>query len=76
MLWRVHLELEDRPGRLRGRATALGRAGCNIISPHVVGRRRAGLLLRRAGLRPAAELTDRVLRLRAELPSAAATRPG
>lgn len=37
MLWRVHVELEDRPGRLGELATAVGRAGCNIISLHVVG---------------------------------------
>ncbi|GAA3218264.1 hypothetical protein GCM10017691_00940 [Pseudonocardia petroleophila] len=37
MLWRVHVELEDRPGRLGELATAVGDAGCNIISLHVVG---------------------------------------
>ncbi len=37
VLWRVHVELEDRPGRLGELATAIGRAGCNIISLHVVG---------------------------------------
>ena len=36
-LWRVHVELEDRPGRLGELATAVGAAGCNIISVHVVG---------------------------------------
>lgn len=36
-LWRVHVELEDRPGRLGELATAVGAAGCNIISLHVVG---------------------------------------
>ncbi len=36
-LWRVHVELEDRPGRLGELATAVGSAGCNIISLHVVG---------------------------------------
>jgi len=36
-LWRVHVELEDRPGRLGELATAVGDAGCNIISLHVVG---------------------------------------
>lgn len=36
-LWRVHVELEDRPGRLGELATAIGSAGCNIISLHVVG---------------------------------------
>ncbi|MEJ3652171.1 GNAT family N-acetyltransferase [Actinomycetes bacterium KLBMP 9759] len=37
VLWRVHVELEDRPGRLGELATAIGTAGCNIISLHVVG---------------------------------------
>jgi GNAT superfamily N-acetyltransferase len=36
-LWRVHVQLEDRPGRLGELATAVGAAGCNIISLHVVG---------------------------------------
>src|SRR3954454_7781335 len=36
-LWRVHVELEDRPGRLGELATAVGRSGCNILSLHVVG---------------------------------------
>jgi GNAT superfamily N-acetyltransferase len=36
-LWRVHVELADRPGRLGELATAVGAAGCNIISVHVVG---------------------------------------
>lgn len=36
-LWRVHVELADRPGRLGELATAVGAAGCNIISLHVVG---------------------------------------
>ncbi|WP_214367374.1 GNAT family N-acetyltransferase [Pseudonocardia sp. H11422] len=36
-LWRVHVELEDRPGRLGELATVVGGAGCNIISLHVVG---------------------------------------
>lgn len=36
-LWRVHVELEDRPGRLGELATAVGDAGCNIIALHVVG---------------------------------------
>jgi RimJ/RimL family protein N-acetyltransferase len=36
-LWRVHVELEDVPGRLGELATAVGAAGCNIISLHVVG---------------------------------------
>lgn len=33
----MHVELEDRPGRLGGLATAVGAAGCNILSLHVVG---------------------------------------
>ena len=37
VLWRMHVELEDRPGRLGELATAIGTAGCNIISLHVVG---------------------------------------
>ncbi|MGI5126919.1 GNAT family N-acetyltransferase [Pseudonocardia sp. CA-107938] len=36
-LWRLHVELEDRPGRLGELATAVGGAGCNIQSLHVVG---------------------------------------
>lgn len=36
-LWRVHVELEDRPGRLGELATAVGGAGGNIVSLHVVG---------------------------------------
>ncbi|SHK43661.1 Acetyltransferase (GNAT) domain-containing protein [Pseudonocardia thermophila] len=36
-LWRLHVELEDRPGRLGELATAIGGAGCNILSLHVVG---------------------------------------
>ncbi|WP_142060350.1 GNAT family N-acetyltransferase [Pseudonocardia kunmingensis] len=36
-LWRMHVELEDRPGRLGGLASAVGAAGCNILSLHVVG---------------------------------------
>lgn len=36
-LWRVHVELEDRPGRLGELATAVGAAGCNILHLHVVG---------------------------------------
>ncbi|HXV94743.1 MAG TPA: GNAT family N-acetyltransferase [Pseudonocardia sp.] len=36
-LWRAHVELEDRPGRLGELATAVGAAGCDIISLHVVG---------------------------------------
>ena len=36
-LWRVHVELEDRPGRLGELATAIGATGCNILSVHIVG---------------------------------------
>ncbi|OLT11007.1 hypothetical protein BJF78_27880 [Pseudonocardia sp. CNS-139] len=37
VLWRMHVQIEDRPGRLGELATAVGAAGCNIISVHVVG---------------------------------------
>lgn len=37
VLWRVHVELADRPGSLGELATAVGTVGCNIISLHVVG---------------------------------------
>jgi len=33
----MHVELADQPGRLGGLATAVGGAGCNILSLHVVG---------------------------------------
>jgi GNAT superfamily N-acetyltransferase len=33
----LHVELEDKPGRLGDLATAVGTAGCNIVSLHVVG---------------------------------------
>jgi GNAT superfamily N-acetyltransferase len=36
-LWRVHVELEDRPGRLGELATAVGAAGGNILHLHLVG---------------------------------------
>lgn len=36
-LWRVHVELDDRPGRLGELATAIGACGCNILALHVVG---------------------------------------
>ncbi|MFC4944624.1 GNAT family N-acetyltransferase [Pseudonocardia sp. GCM10023141] len=36
-LWRMHVELEDRPGRLGELAMAIGSCGCNIVSLHVVG---------------------------------------
>jgi len=36
-LWRVHVELEDRPGRLGELATVVGGAGCDIVALHVVG---------------------------------------
>jgi hypothetical protein len=38
-LWRVHVELEDRPGRLGDLAAAVGGSGCNIISLTVHGER-------------------------------------
>jgi len=36
-LWRVHVEVEDRPGRLGELAAAVGGAGCNIVSLTVLG---------------------------------------
>ena len=36
-LWRMHVELEDRPGRLGALAGAVGDSGCNILALHVVG---------------------------------------
>lgn len=36
-LWRVHVELEDRPGRLGELATAVGAVGGNILHLHLVG---------------------------------------
>jgi RimJ/RimL family protein N-acetyltransferase len=38
-LWRVHVELEDRPGRLGELAAAIGGSGCNIVSLTVHGER-------------------------------------
>jgi RimJ/RimL family protein N-acetyltransferase len=38
-LWRVHVELEDRPGRLGDLAAAVGGSGCNIVSLTVHGER-------------------------------------
>lgn len=38
-LWRVHVEIEDRPGRLGELAAAVGSAGCNIVSLTVLGER-------------------------------------
>jgi RimJ/RimL family protein N-acetyltransferase len=38
-LWRVHVEVEDRPGRLGELAAAVGGAGCNIVSLTVLGER-------------------------------------
>ncbi len=38
-LWRVHVELEDRPGRLGDLAAAVGGSGCNIVSLSVHGER-------------------------------------
>ncbi len=38
-LWRVHVELEDRPGRLGELAAAVGGSGCNIVSLTVHGER-------------------------------------
>ncbi len=36
-LWRVHVEIEDRPGQLGELAAAVGGAGCNIVSLTVLG---------------------------------------
>jgi len=38
-LWRVHVEVEDRPGRLGELAAAVGAAGCNIVSLTVLSER-------------------------------------
>jgi RimJ/RimL family protein N-acetyltransferase len=38
-LWRVHVELEDRPGRLADLAAAVGGSGCNIVSLTIHGER-------------------------------------
>lgn len=36
-LWRIHVVVTDRPGRLGEIAVAVGRTGANIVSLHVVG---------------------------------------
>src|ERR1700754_3638441 len=38
-LWRLHVEIEDRPGRLGELAAAVGTAGCHIVSLTVLGER-------------------------------------
>lgn len=38
-LWRVHVEVADRPGQLAELAAAVGGAGCNIVSLTVLGER-------------------------------------
>jgi RimJ/RimL family protein N-acetyltransferase len=38
-LWRLHVEIEDRPGRLGALAAAVGAAGCNIVSLTVLSER-------------------------------------
>ncbi|HEY2205722.1 MAG TPA: GNAT family N-acetyltransferase [Pseudonocardia sp.] len=38
-LWRVHVEVEDRPGQLGELARAVGAAGCNIVSLTVLSER-------------------------------------
>jgi GNAT superfamily N-acetyltransferase len=38
-LWRLHVQVQDRPGRLAELASAVGRAGCNIVSLTVLGER-------------------------------------
>jgi ACT domain-containing protein len=35
----VHVEIEDRPGKLGALAAAVGCAGCNIVSLTVLGER-------------------------------------
>lgn len=36
-MWRVHVDLEDRPGRVGELTTAVGTVGCTTVSLHVVG---------------------------------------
>jgi RimJ/RimL family protein N-acetyltransferase len=36
-LWRLHVDVADQPGRLGALAAAIGGAGANIVSLHVVG---------------------------------------
>lgn len=65
-LWRVHVEIEDRPGRLGALAAAVGAAGCNIVSLTVLSERGPDgsvtdeLLVDAADEKAAAELADRI----------------
>jgi GNAT superfamily N-acetyltransferase len=65
-LWRVHVEVEDRPGRLGALAAAVGAAGCNIVSMTVLGERGPDgsvtdeLLVDAADEQAATELADRI----------------
>ena len=65
-LWRVHVEIEDRPGRLGGLAAAVGADGCNIVSLTVLGERGPDgsvtdeLLVDAADEQAAAELADEI----------------
>jgi GNAT superfamily N-acetyltransferase len=65
-LWRVHVEIEDRPGRLGALAAAVGAAGCNIVSLTVLGERGPDgsitdeLLVDAADEHAAAELAERI----------------
>ncbi|HWN34459.1 MAG TPA: GNAT family N-acetyltransferase [Pseudonocardia sp.] len=65
-LWRVHVEVEDRPGRLGELAAAVGAAGCNIVSLTVLGERGPDgavtdeLLVDAADQRAATALVDRI----------------
>ncbi|HEY4004337.1 MAG TPA: GNAT family N-acetyltransferase [Pseudonocardia sp.] len=65
-LWRVHVEVEDRPGQLGELAKAVGAAGCNIVSLTVLGERGPDgsvtdeLLVDAADEQAAARLADRI----------------
>ena len=65
-LWRVHVEVEDRPGRLGELAAAVGAAGCNIVSLTVLSERGPDgavtdeLLVDAADERAATALADRI----------------
>jgi GNAT superfamily N-acetyltransferase len=65
-LWRLHVQVQDRPGRLAELASAVGRAGCNIMSLTVLGERGPDgsvtdeLLVDAADERAATALADRI----------------
>jgi GNAT superfamily N-acetyltransferase len=64
-LWRVHVQVEDRPGRLAELAAAVGGAGGNIVSLTVLGERGpdgsvTDELLVEASDAPASALADRL----------------